>query len=455
MAGGKRKAVLMKAVSELKEADYSKVPELDSIYKRLSTGRKQFAEVLDKNIKAVMLISSLDLTMQHHTEQIMEIARNVAAATESIFGAIENPAVSNGRTNSQEELTNTIIHVSEEMSEVHKKIETGQEELTSIKELSRQTIEISREMQKDMDELFEVINQMNEVIAGIDAISMQTNLLALNASIEAARAGEAGRGFAIVADEIRGLAEQTQKLTGDMGSFVEGIREASQKSTKSATGTIEALDNMTGRIENVWELNRENQQHVSEVDESISSLAAVSEEISSSMAEMENQLKDCTDFMRQVGMDLQQATEPVVDIEKTLDTTVKQMGSLTQDAFFHLENAEFADYMQNAVSSHHAWLGNLKKMVNTREIIPLQLDSSKCGFGHFYYAMTPDIPGVLPIWEGLGGKHRKFHTYGAAVMNAISRGDYSESERLYWEAENYSRELIADMEKIIQLTQEN
>lgn len=452
MAGGKRKAVLMKAVSELKEADYSKVPELDSIYKRLSTGRKQFAEVLDKNIKAVMLISSLDLTMQHHTEQIMEIARNVAAATESIFGAIENPAVSNGRTNSQEELTNTIIHVSEEMSEVHKKIETGQEELTSIKELSRQTIEISREMQKDMDELFEVINRMNEVIAGIDAISMQTNLLALNASIEAARAGEAGRGFAIVADEIRGLAEQTQKLTGDMGSFVEGIREASQKSTKSATGTIEALDNMTGRIENVWELNRENQQHVSEVDESISSLAAVSEEISSSMAEMENQIKNNTVFMQDVSVKLQKAIEPVAEIEKTLDGAVRQMGSMTEDAFFHLERQEFTQYMSSAINAHRVWLGNLKKMVDGREINPLQLDSSKCGFGHFYYAMSPDIPGIEAIWEGLGPKHQKFHQFGAAVIRTLQGEDYTKAEQIYQDAENYSKGLISDMEKIIQIS---
>ena len=450
MAVGKKKAVLMKAVSELKETDYSKMPELESIYRRLSSGREQFAEVLDKNIKAVMQISSLDLTMQHHTERIIEIADSVAAATEAMFGAIENPAVSNGRTNSQEELTNTIIHVSEEMNEVYKKIEVGQEELTSIKELSSQTIEISREMQKDMNELFEVINQMNEVIAGIDAISMQTNLLALNASIEAARAGEAGRGFAIVADEIRGLAEQTQKLTGDMGNFVEGIKTASQKSTKSATSTIEALDTMTGRIGHVWEINSENQQHVSKVDDSISSLAAVSEEISSSMAEMENQIKNNTIVMRDVSEKLQKAVEPVAEIEKTLDSAVRQMGGMTEDAFFHLERREFAQYLSNAINAHRVWLSNLKKMVDGREIIPLQLDSSKCGFGHFYYAMSPNIPGIENVWNGLGAKHQKFHQFGAAVIQALQNEDYMKAEHIYQDAESFSKELISDIESMIQ-----
>ncbi len=275
----KRLTSLVKSVSELQAADYSKEPELNSIYQRLSKARKQFAEVFEKNIKAVMHISSLDLTMQHQTEKIMEISQSVAKATEAIFGNATGNSMFSGRSNNQhEELTNTIIHISSETTEIYEKIETCQSELTDIKDLSRQTIDISREMQKDMDNLFEIINRMNDVISGIENISLQTNLLALNASIEATRAGEAGRGFAVVADEIRGLAGETQKLPGSMGSFVEEIRTASQKSIKSASGTIQALGSMTDKISNVWALNNENHKHVSKVNESVSSIAAVSEE---------------------------------------------------------------------------------------------------------------------------------------------------------------------------------
>lgn len=453
MAFGRKKAVLMRAVSELKAVDYSAEPELNSIYQRLLKGRRQFAQIFDKNIQAVMQISSLDLTLQHQTEKIMDISRSIEKATASIFGTTASGGYITGASGNQhEELTNTIVKVAEDTDELYRKIEAGQGELTTIKELSNQAIAVSGEMKNDMEELFNVINRMSEVVSGIDSISMQTNLLALNASVEAARAGEVGRGFAVVAKEIRELAEQTQVMTKNMREFVESMKDASGKSSKSAAHTIEALDAMTDKIKNVWEINDESQRAVSNVNESVASIAEVSKEINDSMAEMENQIISSTNFMRQVGSDLKQAVEPVVKIETTLDDTVKQMGTMTEDAFFRLENKEFAGYMSSAISAHHTWLGNLKKMVRERKITPLQLDSSKCGFGHFYYAMIPPIPEVRPIWDALGEKHKKFHQFGASVINAINCGNYAEAERIYQDAEQYSKGLIADMQQILQLT---
>lgn len=447
MGIGMTKSKLVKSVSELKQADYSRNSELNGIYQRLVKGREQFAQIFEKNIKAVMQISSLDLMLQHETEKILEISRNVARATEVIFGSGDG-AVDN---NSLEELTNTIIKVSEDTEEVYRQIETGQGELTAIRDLSGNAIDVSKEMRSDMDHLLEVINRMNDVIAGIESISRQTNLLALNASIEAARAGKAGRGFAVVADEIRSLAEETQKLTGSMGEFVEGIENASQKSAVSTTNTIEALQSMTEKIGNVWQINDDNQNRVSAVSQSVTSLAAVSEEISSTMAEMENQLTSSTEFMRQIGNEINKAAEPVVEIEGTLDEALKQMGSMTNDAFFHLENQEFAAYVQNAITAHQSWIANLEKMVHEQVIVPLQLDSSKCGFGHFYYSITPNNPEIRVIWDALGEKHKKFHGYGAQAIQALLDEDYARAQQICREAGEYSRELISDMEQMLHI----
>lgn len=459
MMFGKNKTELVNAVAQLEDVDYSKNPELGQIYQRLIKSRSQFEDALDKEIKAVMQISSLDLTLKQHTEHMIELSNNVADAANVIFGvAQDSSGVASQVNNQHEDLTNTIIRASEETEEVYKKIEAGQGELTNIKELSNQTIEVSKEMQKDMDELFEVINRMNEVIAGINSISSQTNLLALNASIEAARAGEAGRGFAVVAEEIRQLAEETQKLTGNMGNFVEGIKTASQKSAESASSTIEALGTMTEKIENVWAINDENQKHVSMVNESISSLAAVSEEISSSMAELEtqsasieeqcDQLKESSGVMRDVSKQLQAVTKPIEEIEGTLDAAAKVMGDMTDDKFFRLELREFAKYINTAIEAHQTWLANLKNMVQERTVLPIQLNAAKCGFGHFYYAMTPKTPEIRPIWDALEAKHKKFHSYGADVKKALFAEEYDRAEQIYREAENYSKELIADLQKM-------
>lgn len=450
---------LISAVSELKDADYSKNPKLGDIYKRLLRGRKQFENVMNKDIQAIMQISSLDLTLNYVTDEMHQISESVAEETEIIRTSAEECSNVAEQVNGQhEELTNTIIRAAEDTDEVYKKIEAGQNELSLIKELSIKTIDESKEMQKDMDVLLNIISHMNEVIAGINSISSQTNLLALNASIEAARAGDAGRGFAVVAEEIRQLAEETQKLTANMGTFVERIKGASQKSAKSVTTTIESLDTVTEKIGQVWVINNENQQNVSRINTSISSLASVSEEISSSMVEMEAQavnikeqchnLEENTRSLRSSSEKLKVATKPVVNIESVLSEATKQLGDMTDDAFFRMEYTEFAQYMDTAIQAHKAWLQNLANMVKNKEVLPIQLNSKKCGFGHFYYSMTPKTPEINQIWQTVADKHQKLHGYGNHVLKALMDENYAEAKKYCEEAENYSKVLITDLEEM-------
>ena len=162
MAIGK-KSELVKSFSELKEADYSRFPELQEMYQRLQSGRGQLAEVFDKNIKAVMQISSLDLTMQYQTEKIMDISRKIELASDRIFGTSGHADIIGDANNQHTELTNTIIDVASETDDVYRKIEEGQNELTTIRDLSAQTIEISQKLQKDMDGLFQIIDNIGEI----------------------------------------------------------------------------------------------------------------------------------------------------------------------------------------------------------------------------------------------------------------------------------------------------
>lgn len=451
---------LLSSISKLEEADYGKKSvELEQIYRRLVTGRTQFEDVMSNIFDSLMKISSLDLALGHHSELLQKVSDSVSAATELIHQASgEAASVSSTVSAQHEDLTNTIIAVSEASGSVYQKIDEGQQELTATKSLSDSTISASKEMQQDMNRLSDIISQMNNVIAGINSISSQTNLLALNASIEAARAGEAGKGFAVVAEEIRQLADETQKLTASMGNFVTDIHTASEKSVKSADMTIESLQTVTEKISHVWKLNEDNRKNVEKITNNISSLASLSEEISSSIIELESRSADIenqcgvlhedTITLRKRSKDIDDIAAPLETIETTLDESAKVMGDMTKDAFYELEDRNFANYIEKAITAHKNWLANLERIVREKTILPLQINDKKCGFGHFYHAMNPTNPEVMKLWKELGDKHRKFHSYGKQALDALFDEDYARAENIYQEANQYSKTLIQDLETI-------
>lgn len=451
---------LLSSLSALETADYNKKSaELEQMYFRLNAGRAQFGDVMSNIFDSLMKISSLDLSLNHYAEMLHQISDSVSEATELIHQASgEAASISSEVSTQHEDLTHTIIEVSEASGSVYHKIEEGQQELTATRDLSDNTIRSSREMQQDMNQLTGVISQMNNVIAGINSISSQTNLLALNASIEAARAGDAGKGFAVVAEEIRQLADETQNLTASMGHFVTDIHTASEKSVRSVDTTIESLETVTQKINHVWELNEDNRKHLETITNNIASLAGLSEEITSSIIGLESRAADTkkqcgilhedTLKLQEQGRDINNIVAPLESIETTLDESAKVMGTMTRDAFYQLDNKNFAQYIEKAINAHRNWLKNLERIVREKTILPLQINDRKCGFGHFYYAMNPTTPEIEKIWKELGEKHRKFHAYGKQALDALFDADPGKAERIYQDAVAHSGTLLRDLESI-------
>lgn len=466
MALGKNKKIvnLVQSISEMKEENYAAgLPELQNMYERMNAGRRQLAQVYGEDMQAVMTMSALGLKVEHDTVKMTTAAEDVNTATKAIHDATtETSSIAEEVRNAHEGLTNTIIDVSEKTTDIYKKIENGQEELTAIRDLSKDAISESTEMKKNMDALMDVINHMNEVIEGINAISEQTNLLALNASIEAARAGEAGKGFAVVAEEIRQLAEGTKQLTGNMGEFVEGIRDASEKSSKSVDVAITSLDNIDQKINAVWNINDENKKNVGTISESIGSLAGISEEISSSMNVLETQvscienqcsnLSNDAELLTVINGNLKGSVEPLAQVETGMDNVAKVIGEMSHDAFYRMDNAVFDAYVQKAMEAHRAWLETLHTMVTEKNVLTLQFDDTKCGFGHFYYSMHLENPAIAPVWNALAEKHRRFHGYGKEVQQALFDENAERAEEIYQEAEKCSNELQNDFAAILNIS---
>ncbi len=195
-------------------------------------------------------LSNIMAELDQSAQELVSAASEISSSSEQMSHGAQGQSDQVQRVLvSIEEMTATIQESSKnamsasELSKNASDTATGGGEIVNQTITGMQTIsEVVRQSAQAIADLAKSADQIGEITGVIDDIADQTNLLALNAAIEAARAGEQGRGFAVVADEVRKLAERTGKATSEISSMISGIQSQTEDAVVSMESGIQQVD---------------------------------------------------------------------------------------------------------------------------------------------------------------------------------------------------------------------
>ncbi len=291
-------------------------------------------ELLKKSINTVA--ESLDNAFQKVLEAVESttgVSAEISSSTEQMAaGAQEQTSQAGDVASAVEEMTRTIIENSRNASEAAGTAKKSKDAAEQGGDVVRQTVtgmnriaDVVRKSAVTIQELGKSSNQIGEIVSVIDDIADQTNLLALNAAIEAARAGEQGRGFAVVADEVRKLAERTTKATKEIAQMIKKIQSetsgavtAMQQGTKEVENGIQLTDKAGTALDEIVSVSQK-------VTDMVTQIAAASEEQSVTSEEISKNVEAITTVTQETSSGIQQiaqAAETLRSLTSNLQTMV-------------------------------------------------------------------------------------------------------------------------------------
>ena len=247
--------------------------------------------------------------------QLNASINDISEQVENTSGALDHAASRLAETaTAMEEMNSTVLEVaknaggaSDISNAAKRKAEVGSEivsrAVVGIQEVQRQ----SQALRDGMTQLDDHAKAISQIMGVISDIADQTNLLALNAAIEAARAGEAGRGFAVVADEVRKLAEKTMSSTTDVGNAIAAIQQSAGQSIQQVEKAVGNISEATEYSNKSGEALKEIVGMVDQTADEVRAIAAASEQQSATSEEINKSVADVNHIAASTSQSMQVA----------------------------------------------------------------------------------------------------------------------------------------------------
>lgn len=287
-------------------------------------------------------------TVASTTEYVTEISKDITVAIQEIAkGASDQASNAEESVNLMDQLAMRINKVSNTTNEIEvlskEALEITNHGLSTVKELESKTIETTdntNAITREIQALDSQSKSIGKIVGVIRAIADQTNLLALNAAIEAARAGEAGRGFAVVADEVKKLADQSMEATKEIASIINSTQKQTEITVRRSVDMEEALKSQNEAVHNAIVF-------FNNIASSIQALAEKIDAIRAETVEMNNCKADSLSSIQNISAVSQ---ETAASSQEANASTEEQLASIEHLAVLAKELGEAANRMKESIS---------------------------------------------------------------------------------------------------------
>lgn len=293
------------------------IDKLGSVIGSIKDETKNIVNFSENVSKQMKVISNGSMEQLEKKSDLSQGIDQIKKGMETVLFSVKNQA------SSTEEMAASIAEVSQTMTDMSK---TAEHTITLSQEVSKSAeagFQLIEETLGEMQNLKKDAQQIDEKLINLQSITEQTNLLALNAAIEAARAGEAGRGFSVVADEVKKLSQTSKEFTDTIFQLNESMKKNVENSSVVSVKTKEKIQEIQTQVNKSNEQIRAITQSVEEQVTSIEEINAGTKNLASDSSEIEKQAMEQVNIIQEINLVLEDISQIIeINTSSTQETTV-------------------------------------------------------------------------------------------------------------------------------------